>query len=260
MHRFTRPLLLAVALLPLVVAPASAQMRAASLTLGAASLPISARSEASTADIPGVTYPRSAPPDLIAEDDVAAFPDAREDAPANDLPRSVIAEPTVIVPPAPPVPVVSLNLEVDLAAQRLTVIENGETKHVWPISSGAPGHPTKTGTFRPQWASRMWYSRQYDLAPMPHAVFFNGGIAFHATAATHLLGRPASHGCVRLAPENARMLYAMIHRHGYAKTEIRVFGSPKVAMIGGKTKADAPRRKRQPENASGTPFAPWPFF
>ncbi|MFK5151191.1 L,D-transpeptidase, partial [Klebsiella pneumoniae] len=70
----------------------------------------------------------------------------------------------------------------------------------------------------------------------------------------------ASHGCVRLAPDNARMLYAMIHRHGYAKTEIRVFGTPKVAMAGGKGKTDAPRRKRQPENANGTPFAPWPFF
>ena len=50
---------------------------------------------------------------------------------------------------------------------------------------------------------RMHYSRQYEYAPMPHAVFFHRGTAFHGTGAVGLLGQPASHGCVRLAPGNA---------------------------------------------------------
>ncbi|MDX2201521.1 MAG: L,D-transpeptidase family protein [Hyphomicrobiaceae bacterium] len=227
--------------------------------------PLTARSASEkVADIPGVTYPRSAPPDLVAPD----LPRESEEAGPRAEPQ---AEPEpAIVPasepaPAPPLktetPVVSLRLEVDLAEQRLTIIEGEETRHVWPISSGRAGYATKTGTFRPKWASRMWYSRQYDLAPMPHAVFFNGGTAFHATSATHLLGRPASHGCIRLAPQNARLLYGLVHRHGYAKTEIRVFGSAKVAgPATRKGRGIAERRPRAPENASNSPFGAWPFF
>ena len=217
-------------------------------------------------DIPGVTYPRTAPPDLIAP----TVPEVGEDAPlanaeARSEPANVPSDASEVAAPKPVLEikaqVPTLKLEVDLSEQRLTVIEAGETVHVWPISSGKAGHATKTGTFRPQWASRMWYSRQYDLAPMPHAVFFNGGIAFHATSATHLLGRPASHGCVRLSPANARALYGLIHRHGFAMTQIRVFGSPKVAGSGTrKGQSASERRKRAPENASNSPFSAWPFF
>ena len=34
------------------------------------------------------------------------------------------------------------------------------------------------------------------------------------------LGRPASHGCVRLAPSNAARLYALVERHGKGATRI----------------------------------------
>ena len=52
----------------------------------------------------------------------------------------------------------------------------------------------------------------------------------------HLLGTPASHGCVRLAPSNAAKLYAMVGRHGKERTEISVhgrpkYGSPKIARM-----------------------------
>ena len=125
-------------------------------------------------------------------------------------------------PPPPPPPPITLILNTDLGAQRLTVTENGKTKHVWPISSGRRGYPTPTGTFRPQWASKMWHSRQYEYAPMPHAVFFHRGTAFHGTSAVGLLGQPASHGCVRLAPGNAAHLFKLVHKHGYAQTKVVV--------------------------------------
>lgn len=235
-------------------------------------------------DIPGVTYPRNAPPDLLAEHapEMNADPEPEAAADVSPQPADVPPQPAVAAqipasppaaeaphqpeaapapPPAvanaepapPPATPVTLRLDVDLATQRLTITERGDVKAVWPISSGRASTPTQTGTFRPQWASRMWYSRQYDMAPMPHAVFFNGGIAFHATQATHLLGRPASHGCVRLAPPNARALYGMIHAHGYAHTEIVVTGrgAPKVAS--------SDKRKPRPRaTASDTTF--WSFF
>lgn len=223
-------------------------------------------SASQAAEIPGVTYPRNAPPDLVAEimpeppaevlpDPTPTAPSKAADAAEPSAPQAVAAVPSNAdaVPAATPI---TLRLDVDLATQRLTITERGDVKAVWPISSGRAPTVTKTGTFRPQWASRMWYSRQYDMAPMPHAVFFNDGIAFHATQATHLLGRPASHGCVRLAPQNARSLYGLIHAHGYAHTEIVVAGAPKIAA-GEKTEKKKPRARISGNEAGGS-F--WTFF
>jgi L,D-transpeptidase catalytic domain len=136
-------------------------------------------------------------------------------------------------PPPPPPPPITLVLKADLGAQQVLVIENGKRTHVWPISSGRPGFATKTGTFRPQWASRMWYSRQYEYAPMPHAVFFHRGTAFHGTSAVGLLGRPASHGCIRLAPGNAATLFKLVHKHSFAQTRVVVHGGSKGHAVAG---------------------------
>ena len=136
---------------------------------------------------------------------------------------SPVAAP-VVAPTPPPPPPITLVLNTDLGSQRLTVIENGKAKYTWPISSGRRGFATPTGTFHPQWASRMHYSRQYEYAPMPHAVFFHRGTAFHGTSAVGMLGQPASHGCVRLAPSNAAQLFKLIHKHCYASTKVVVHG------------------------------------
>jgi hypothetical protein len=141
-----------------------------------------------------------------------------------------------ITAPPPPPPPTTLLLRADLGAQRLTVLENGKAKYTWLISSGRSGFATRTGTFRPQWASRMHYSRQYELAPMPHAVFFHRGTAFHGTSAVGMLGRPASHGCIRLAPGNAAQLFKLVHRHGYQHTKV-------VVHNGSKSRAPAIARK-----------------
>jgi hypothetical protein len=76
------------------------------------------------------------------------------------------------------------------------------------------------------WTSRLHYSRQYDWAPMPYAVFFNQGVAVHATNAVGSLGRPASHGCVRLALNNARTFYDLVGTHGMTLTQVSVHGKP----------------------------------
>ncbi|KAB2913373.1 MAG: L,D-transpeptidase [Hyphomicrobiaceae bacterium] len=146
---------------------------------------------------------------------------------------------------SPPILPITLVLKADLAAQQLTVLEGDKVKFVWQISSGRAGYRTSTGTFRPQWTARMWYSRQYEWSPMPHAVFFNRGTAFHATSAVGMLGRPASHGCIRLAPANAAQLYALVHRHGLYQTKIVVHGAPKEPAIAQR------KHKRQPEYARG---------
>lgn len=119
----------------------------------------------------------------------------------------------------------TLKVSVDLSNQRMTVSENGSAIHTWAISSGRSGYRTITGTFKPKWMTRMHYSRKYDNAPMPNAIFFHGGFAIHGTYATGRLGSPASHGCIRLAPGNAKTLYNLVSRHGSGNTTISVYGT-----------------------------------
>jgi len=90
------------------------------------------------------------------------------------------------------------------------------------VSTGVRGHDTPAGKFRPQRLERHWYSRQYDMTPMPYAVFFHRGYAMHGTMEAYNLGRAASHGCVRLRPDNAAILYSLVRRQGVANTRIVV--------------------------------------
>jgi lipoprotein-anchoring transpeptidase ErfK/SrfK len=55
---------------------------------------------------------------------------------------------------------------------------------------------------------------------MPHSVFFHGGYAIHGTNYLKSLGRPASHGCIRLAPGNARTFFSLVKTYGSRATRI----------------------------------------
>ncbi len=97
----------------------------------------------------------------------------------------------------------TLVADVDLSDQRLTVFYKGQAVAQWKVSTGRAGFRTPTGTFRPMRMHREYYSRQYDDAPMPNAIFYDRGYAIHGSYETRSLGRPASHGCVRLHPADA---------------------------------------------------------
>ncbi len=113
-----------------------------------------------------------------------------------------------------------VDVTVDISKQSMEVYVDGYRKHTWKISSARKGYHTPRGDFRPQWISRMHYSKKYDNSPMPYSVFFNGGYAIHGTNYTSRLGRPASHGCVRLRTSNARKLYNLVKKYG--KENIRI--------------------------------------
>ena len=68
----------------------------------------------------------------------------------------------------------------------------------------------------------MVHSAKYNNAPMPHSIFFYGQYAIHGTNAVGALGSPASHGCIRLSPAHAAMLFAMVQAQG---AQIRIEGS-----------------------------------
>jgi lipoprotein-anchoring transpeptidase ErfK/SrfK len=116
----------------------------------------------------------------------------------------------------------SLVVRIDLSRQRMNVSVDGQNRYSWPVSTGRPGYSTPIGTFKPKRLERVWYSTKYESAPMPYSIFFYGGFAIHGTEDVRHLGRPVSHGCVRLHPKNARALYNMVRRYGMRSTLIRI--------------------------------------
>jgi lipoprotein-anchoring transpeptidase ErfK/SrfK len=116
----------------------------------------------------------------------------------------------------------NLIANISLSSQTMTVSQNGIVKYRWKVSTARKGYVTPKGSWSAKWLSKNHRSRKYDNAPMPYAVFFNGGYAVHATFDLKRLGRPASHGCVRLHPDNAAQFFSMTSRHGLKNTRIVV--------------------------------------
>jgi hypothetical protein len=102
----------------------------------------------------------------------------------------------------------TLLINIDKVRQRMTVSVDGVKRYRWPVSTGKPGYSTPSGTYTARSMNEIWYSRQWDNALMPHAVFFTKeGHDIHGTNEVKRLGKPASHGCVRISPQNAATLY-----------------------------------------------------
>lgn len=114
----------------------------------------------------------------------------------------------------------SVVAKVDVSSQRMRVYVNGNLRHVWKVSTGRGRFHTPRGSYSTKWLSRHHRSRKYNNAPMPYAIFFRGGYAVHATYQTRALGRPASHGCVRLAPRNASILFSLVRRNGLKNSRV----------------------------------------
>ena len=121
-----------------------------------------------------------------------------------------------------PAEAATVEAKISLSNQRMYVTVNGVPRYTWAVSTARSGYRTPTGTFRPQRLVKMHYSSKYDNAPMPNSVFFYGGYAIHGTNAVGSLGRPASHGCVRLAPGNAATLYSLVSKYGMGNTRVIV--------------------------------------
>jgi len=114
---------------------------------------------------------------------------------------------------------------IDKSAQKMTVTVDGEHRYTWPVSTGRPGYDTPSGEFQPFRMERDHFSREWDDAPMPNSVFFTKiGHAIHGTFEAKNLGRPVSHGCVRLSRENAATLFALVKEEGVFNTRVRLVG------------------------------------
>jgi hypothetical protein len=152
---------------------------------------------------------------------------------------------------------------IDVSKQTMTVLENGVVAYSWKVSTAGRGYRTPRGSYRPTRMHTMWYSRKYDNSPMPHSIFFRGGYAIHGTDRIKSLGRPASHGCVRLHPSNARALYRLVKAHGAGEyTDCRAgLRAAQIRLKEGGTAAKRPAMlelscaERGSGGASGNPAA-----
>jgi hypothetical protein len=115
-------------------------------------------------------------------------------------------------------------INVDKSTQQMTVSVDGAPRYRFAVSTGRPGLGTPSGTFHPQRMERTWFSKEYYNSPMPHSIFFHGGFAIHGSYEISHLGGPASHGCIRLHPDNAATLYALVQQQGMEGTTIVVSG------------------------------------
>jgi len=98
---------------------------------------------------------------------------------------------------------------VSIRSQRLWYFADGKVKACFKCSTGRRGYPSYKGFFTIYAKTRRSYSRLYEVW-MNYNLWVHRGMAIHASNVTRYLGRPASHGCIRLHPKNARWLYPQV--------------------------------------------------
>lgn len=116
----------------------------------------------------------------------------------------------------------NVHARISKSSQTMYVYVNGQLYYSWPVSTGRGRYATPSGNFRAQRLERRWYSTKYSGAPMHNAVFYSGGYAIHATNEVSRLGRPASHGCIRLSPGNAAEFFQLVRSYGAGRTRITI--------------------------------------
>jgi len=134
-----------------------------------------------------------------------------------------------------------LLISVDKAKQQMTVTVDGVERYVWPVSTGRSGYDTPDGEFKPFRMEKDHFSREWDDAPMPYSIFFTKiGHAIHGTYETRNLGKPVSHGCVRLSRAHAAALWDLVKEQKMANTKVVLTGE----IPGG---GGVPVARRQPK-------------
>jgi hypothetical protein len=140
-----------------------------------------------------------------------------------------------------------LDLYVDKTTQRIAVVQDGYMRYIWPVSTGRDGYATPNGVYAPERLERNWFSKAYYDSPMPYSIFFHNGYAIHGSYDIARLGGPASHGCIRLYPQHAAILFAMVEQEGPANTTIVVGGGGQpLPQVARRPDMDGPSRPVDP--------------
>ena len=136
--------------------------------------------------------------------------------------RFGLVEPISLIAATSTPPASHIRAHVDLSTQKMELYVDDELIDVFPVSTGRIGYGTPPGEYQAQWITAFWRSRKYHYAPMPWSVFFHEGYAIHGTTDVWHLGQPASHGCIRLKPDNAKIFYTLVLKNGSDNTTITI--------------------------------------
>ena len=121
--------------------------------------------------------------------------------------------------------------EIDKSKQRLYLYILGEPKDTFKVSTGIGKYETPDLDLRPsgpiltKYSSRKFPGGNYQgLGNMPYAIFLRGGYAIHGTTTGSFpkLGTKASHGCIRLHPDNAKVFNALVKTVGLQNTWVTI--------------------------------------
>ncbi len=113
--------------------------------------------------------------------------------------------------------------DIDKNAQRLYLYVDGALAYTWLVSTGKWGYSTPDfdrhpdGRIYDRYTSTRYPDGDYNgLGNMPYAVFVSGGYAIHGTTRGNWgrLGTKASHGCIRLHPDNAKIFNILTRKNG----------------------------------------------
>jgi hypothetical protein len=166
------------------------------------------------------------------------------------LPASLIA--AALALPCASAARANIDIAIDKTNQQMSVSVDGAQRYTWPVSTGRPGYDTPNGSFKVNRMDADHFSQEWDNAPMPHTMFFDlHGHAIHGFFDVKHLGLAVSHGCVRLAPANATVLFNLVKAEGMANTSVTITGR----TPGGDNGPVA--RARLPENE--TVYSPQPL-
>jgi len=122
-------------------------------------------------------------------------------------------------------------IEINKPAQLLYLYIYGQLKDSFPVSTGIKKYETPNLNLKPsgplltKYNSKKFPGGNYQgLGNMPYAIFLRGGYAIHGTTVGNFpkLGTKASHGCIRLHPENARILFELIKIFGLSHTWVTI--------------------------------------
>ncbi|MFA6236029.1 MAG: L,D-transpeptidase [Bacteriovorax sp.] len=121
--------------------------------------------------------------------------------------------------------------DIDKRVQRLYLYIDGVLTYTWKTSTGREGFETPDfdthpdGRIYKRYTSTKFPEGDYNgLGNMPFAVFIDGGFAIHGTTRGSWpnLGRPASHGCIRVHPDNGQIFNVLVRRTGVRNVWITI--------------------------------------
>jgi lipoprotein-anchoring transpeptidase ErfK/SrfK len=200
-----------------------------------------------TATLPETGTDGAPPPHAVTQDNQGAVEEP--DAATDDTDGTPEDGDAATAPAAPEQPKSTILIDIDKSTQEMTVFVDGVQQYSWPVSTGLRGYSTPSGTYTASSMNEIWYSKQWDNAPMPHAVFFTKkGHAIHGTLEEKRLGNAASHGCVRLSRENAKTLYTLVKATGLENTQV---------VLTGETKGGEGPKVASPSARDGEMYPPW---